>query len=367
MKAKPKILYLIYSSSKKSGGGHFYSLNSISSCLKDLIDYEILNLGATFAKPLHNNIKATYIGLFKYNLFFKFFTVLKFVKKYNPQIIHAFDQSSLFIARLLAVFFSVKVVFTKCGGQNGSTKIPDADAQIFFSKENLEHYLKYGNKAVPKYLIPNRVNSILVDEQHINEFKKSYNLEDKFVLLRISRFNSYYDLTFMQSIELMKAYKAKRDNVVLLLIGKIQSVEYFQKIKSLVKDLPIIIITEDKYTNEASRLLNVADVVIATGRGVMEASSLNKIIYCPNRNSKLPVLLNDSSLDDLRKMNFSERAVLNNKLNTEFNGTKKYFESYFSVESVKDKYMKIYVGVEKQPVHFFNLIIQTLQFFKPKL
>ncbi len=364
---KPRILYFIYSSSVNSGGGHFYSLNAISSVLCDAIDFKILNLGATFAKPLVGNPNANYIGLFKYNLFFKIISVLRFVKNFKPQTIHAFDHSSLFIARLIALLYPVTVIFTKCGGQNGSANIPDSDAQIFFSKENFEHYTKNGNTNIPKYLIPNRVNKVNIDNEHVENFKKEYSLNNKFILLRISRFNPYYDLTFKQSIALLNEYLKTDKNATLVLVGKIQSEEYFKNLQELIEGLPIILVTKDRFTNEASRLLNAADVIIATGRGVMEACSLDKIIYCPIKNKDLPILLNNSTVNKLLDMNFSERAVFESSKSVTFDGTKQYFENYFSVHNVKERYLDIYKSLHIKPFRFTNFIIHSIQFLKPKL
>ncbi len=369
---KKKVLFIIYSSKKVSGGGHFYSLKSISSGLEDLIDFRILNLGKVFARPLVNNPKAKFIPLTPINFPFKIFTLRKLSKPF--EVIHAFDFKSLFIARTISLFKKTKIIYTKCGGVNGSRYIPDADTQILFSKENYNHFQEFGNPKTPRYLLPNRVNKVNIDIEHEKKFCENFNLKDHFILLRISRFNSYYDTTFQQSIELLKEIQKRTENAILIFIGKIQSKEYFESFKQKTKGLPVILVTEEVYTDEASRLLNIADIVISTGRGVMEACSLNKPVFCPVRDSKIPINLNSETFKKLFENNFSERVILDadyiDKQNENFlhknikPNTIEFFKTNFSVESVKEDYKKIYSQESRITFHLINYIGHALRFIK---
>jgi len=372
---KKKILFLIFSSKKNSGGGHFYSIKSISSGLKNIIEYKILNLGAIYAKPLRDESNSFFLNLFKYNYFIKIFSVIKFVKQYNPDVLHAFDFKSLFIARSISLIFKVRIIFTKCGGPNGSNFIPDADVHILFSKENYKHFQLHSSSKIPQYLIPNRVNKVEIDFKHEKKILNEFNLKNRFILMRISRFNQYYDLTFQQSIELLKIILKKESNAILVFIGKIQSNDYFHRLRQKTEGLPVLFITDDVYTYEASRLLNIADIVISTGRGVMEACSLNKIIFCPVNNSKIPVILNENSFESLSTMNFSERATLDEetilKYNSEFlnskahTNTKYFFDNYFSIKAVSSLYEEIYYTKQRNNFRLWNFIGHAIRFFKP--
>ena len=370
---KTKVLYIIYSSTNSSGGGHFYSLDAISKGLSSIIDFKILNLGAVYAKPLRDVDNTYFINLFKFSFFTKIFSVYSFVKEFEPEVIHAFDFNALFIARSISFFYKAKVVYTKCGGGNGSNYIPDADVQILFSKENLDHFHKYSTTHIPRYLLPNRVNLTKKDEIHIQNFKEKFNLTDKFILLRISRFNSYYDLSFRQSISLLKQALKYNEDAVLVFVGQIQNEDYFQELQSSVEsDLPILFITTDVYTKKASRLIDVADVVIATGRGAMEACSLNKTVFCPLKNTNLPILLNDESIESLTKTNFSERGKYDDRTKiydfvweNEFKiDTLKYFEKYFKVESVINDYKIIYRQKTTNKFRLGNYLSHLIRFFK---
>src|SRR5690606_8448982 len=132
------------------------------------------------------------------------------------------------------------------------------------SKENIDFYEKHGNIKAPTFLIPNRVSPPKLDTQHIIEFKDKYNLTGKFVVMRISRFNSYYDLTFKQTCELFRVIYKKNRNSILLFIGIVQSDEYFKVLKEEFEkeNLPILFITEEKYTTNAKRLIPVSDIIV---------------------------------------------------------------------------------------------------------
>ncbi len=373
---KKKVLFIIYSASDTAGGGHFYSLKTISKSLKENIDYKILNLGYVYATPLVDGPHTHYINITKENFFGKIKEVIKYINEYNPDVIHAFDSHSLLFARTAAFFKKRLVVYTKCGGPNGQRLkyIPDADVHILFSKENFEDYSKYGNKNTAKYLIPNRAHKVKTDTIRANQLIEEYKLKDKFILLRISRFNSYYDLTFMQSLNLLKSFLKNNNNAVLIFIGKIQDEVYYEWLKNHCKGIPVLLITDDKYTNEASQLIDIASVVISTGRGVMEASSLDKTVFCPVNDNDMPVAINENTFEALFTYNFSERVkmdkeiiekensrVINDRL---ANHTLPFFEEYFSIENVKSKYLDIYNSSLKIRFRIINYLLHFALFLK---
>lgn len=372
---KKKVLYIIFSSSDTAGGGHFYSLKTISKALQESIDYRILNLGYVFASPLLDVEYAHYIDLTNKNFISRIRKVINFINKYNPDVIHAFDSMSLFIARTYCLFNNKLVVYTQCGGANWRTKyLPDSDVQILFSKENLDHHLLYGNPNTPKYLIPNRSNKIETDTIRLSKLIEEFDLKDKFILLRISRFNSYYDLTFRQSLNLLRKYLLHNKNSVLIFIGKIQEKDYFEEIKTISKGLPVIFITNEYYTKDANLLIEIASVLVCTGRGVMEACSLNKTVFCPVHDNEVPIVLNKQTFDILFRNNFSERTKLDsnyieqqnintieNNLNNE---TFLFFENFFSVEKVKTKYIEIYELEHKTKFKLINYLLHMIIFFK---
>ncbi|MDD3944779.1 MAG: hypothetical protein PHS38_08705 [Bacteroidales bacterium] len=373
---KKKVLYIIFSSSDTAGGGHFYSLKTISKAMQENIDYRILNLGYVNATPLVDEPNAHYIDIKRENFFVQIKKVLSYINEYNPDVLHAFDNPSLFFARTAALFNKKIVIYTKCGGPNGRRLkfIPDSDAHILFSRENFDFFSKYGKKTIPKYFIPNRTAKVETDTFRVNQLREEYDLKNKFILLRISRFNPYYDLSFRQSLNLLIKYLENNDKSVLLFIGKIQDYEYYENLKKLCKDLPVIFITDVNYTHEASQLIDITNVLIGTGRGVMEASSLDKTIFCPVKDSDLPIVLNVNTLEKLFLYNFSERVKINKKFIEKENSkimidnivahTFPFYEEYFSIKNATTKYLEIYNTSSKKRFRIINYLLHLLLFFK---
>jgi hypothetical protein len=360
---------------KSSAGGHFYSLLTISGSLGEKVRYSIINIGKAMATPLRGNTHSEYIGLQPFNFPLKFFVLLRKAKSISPDVIHAFDIRSLYVARCLQMLIPCKVVYTKCGGQNGGDFIPDADEQILFSHENLEHFKSHGNPEIPKHLLPNRVKGIEADQEAIEQIREELQCKDKFVILRIARFNEYYNLSFQQSIKLLEEVRKVKPNSTLLLIGKIQSESFFNQLKEKCSGLPVHFITEPSYTKNASRLLGIADLIVATGRGVMEACSLNLPVYAPVQGSSLPLQVNDNTITYLLSKNFSERSSLDDgsfadsvfhvKQLDHQKETFGYFNKYFSVEAVHDEYLSIYQNIVKVPFDLSNFLSHTMRYFKP--
>jgi len=151
-------------------------------------------------------------------------------------------------------------------------------------------------------------------------------------------------------------------NVKLYLIGVVQDTDVFEEFNNhaFSKSGLLTILTESKYTNEASRMLYLADAVIGTGRGLMEAASLGKPLLAINKNGEIPVLLNELNFDDAFRTNFSERNVfpvfknndniksiskiVNDKVsyNENCSFVIQSFEKYFSLEKAKEAYPKAY-------------------------
>jgi hypothetical protein len=371
-----KVLYLIYSKTKYSGGGHFYSLVTLVDSLKSEFSCRILNLGNSNAEILNNRKDSFYIPLNPLNFFFKIFHLINNVKYDIPDVIHTFDWRAHYLGRVISFLFNIPLVYTKCGGSNIHYFIPNSTSYILFSNENYTHYKKNINNNLI-HLIPNRVKKVSSNLIDINKIKNDNNLFNKKIILKISRFNEYYDLTFIQSINLLNKLNQYSSDYVLIFLGKIQSQEFYNKIKSNCKFLPVLFITDKYYTINSSRLIDCGDIIVGTGRGAMEACSLNKIVFCPVSNYHLPIYLNDKTVDDLLHFNFSERAFINeNLINTENNkvfdnnnykfDSFSLFQKYFSIDNVINQYFDIYKNVLylKKKHKYINFIYHTYLFFK---
>jgi glycosyltransferase involved in cell wall biosynthesis len=354
-----KILYFI-SVHGHGRGGHFHSLNHISKKIGEEHDVKIISFGPGKSDIIESNPHFLRHINFNGLNFLKLQKIIKQeIRKFNPDIYHCFDEGSYNIVRLTISSNKNKLVLNKCGGPN-PTHFPHVENLILFSVENQEWFRnqnKFKNTNI--HLIPNRVKPLQLN----SDFKPIEKNPGDFIFMRICRIGHTYKKSIQDSINLIsKLLESNMKNVKLYLIGVVQDADVFEEFKKheFIKSGHLTILTESKYTNEASKMLYLADAVIGTGRGLMEAASLGKPLLAINKNGEIPVLLNELNFDDAFKTNFSERNVfpkLNNSDNIKsitqlinhkisYNENRSFviqsFEKYFSLEKAKDAYPTVY-------------------------
>jgi len=376
-----KIIYFI-TARGHGRGGHFHSLNHIAAAIGENTDVEIYSLGTGYSEVIAKNI------YFKQHLDFNGKNLFSFGKKIkeiirtkNPDIIHCFDHTSYNVLSL--ILKNNNFVVNKCGGPN-PIKFPYVQDLVLFSKEN-ENWFKSNQKFKSSsiYTIPNRVNA---NELNINIENITIHKEDKFCFVRIGRIGETYKKSFEDSIKLIrKSQNDVKNKVHLYIIGTIENKATYDYLKEISGDLPVTFLTEDKYTKKASNMLYLADAVIATGRGIMEGTGLEKPILTPSKNSDIPVLVSKNNFEGFLATNFSERNVASERdiqCNLEnikkliddkefyekFKNDSKYiFEKYFDVQGGVPKYIEVYKNVlnSKKPKKrlFKNLIYQLKTIF----
>lgn len=350
-----KILYFI-SVHGHGRGGHFHSLNHISKKIGEEHDVEIISFGPGKSGIIESNPH------FHKHINFKGYDFLKLRKAiknesrvFNPDIYHCFDEGSYNIVRIIIPSNKNILVLNKCGGPNPK-HFPHVKNLILFSVENHEWFKnqnKFKNTNI--HLIPNRVEPLQpnLDSQPIKK-----NPVD-FIFMRICRIGHTYKKSIQDSFNLIsKLLEANLKNVKLFLVGVVEDADIFEEFKNheLVKSGNVTILSDSKFTNEASKMLYLADAVIGTGRGLMEAASLGKPLLAINKNGEIPVLLNEENFDDAFKTNFSERnifprlkdndniksisQIINNKFSYNENSSfvLQSFDKYFSLEKVKEEY-----------------------------
>ena len=379
---KKKVLFIIFATDINAGGGHYYSLLTIVKSLQKYIDFKILNVGLSFVNILKNSDQPVdFIPLQKNNFFHDIKKIREYVNQYSPEIIHAFDLNALRVARSLFIK-NIPIIFNKCGGINNSLIIPNCDSYICFSKENADFIKKRKNNTSPVYYIPNRVEKIKCVPQRIKELSEEYNLKDRFIFLRISRFSEMHKHSIVQAINLYRATKTSIPNATLLLIGIVQQSDVLKEIQALSNDLDdVYIINSEKYCQSASELIDIANVIIGTGRGAMESASLGKPVFCPVKDKELPAPLSKETLDKLLYFNFSGRATgidfteekildyLMSHRDELSNFSQNCFNNLFSIENAATKYLDVYSSVQYNRNGIssaINYCIDMMSFFKPK-
>lgn len=381
--SKKKVLYVICSSHPSAGGGHFHSLLTIVKSLNPFVEYKVLNVGLVHAPTLKKNIVSDYIQVSKSTYFFKMPEIIAYIKEYNPDVLHAFDSAALSILRTANLVTNKPLVFSKCGGINGGPFIQDADAYINFSQENTNHYAKFKKNDVAVYLLPNRAVKIKSDTERIEKLRNEYSIpkEDR-IILRIARFHEMHEGSIMQAIALLKLAVDSGKKYTLVVIGMVQSEAVLERVKAEGAGYPLIVVTDSFYTTNASELIDVSDIVVATGRGVMEAASLGKILFCPISESKYPAPLNADNADIMLSYNFSQRTKgisstpegILDYLNGDAGEIKIFIDNlffkHFDVKAVIPSYLNIYDTVvhrKNSGSYLKNYFGDLIRYLKPAI
>lgn len=367
-------------------GGHFNSLHHISNELAVDHQVNIVSIGPGFSPIVSENKN------FRTHLYFNGLNIIGFkrqcnalVKQYNPQIIHCFDVGAYNILRLLYSTKKIKIALNLCGGPNPN-KFPYVKNLVLFSVENkkwFESSDRYKDSNIA--LIPNRVSTI---QTKILDVIKD---DEVFTFVRIARIGKTYEKSIFDSIALIDTLYKRNSNLKLKLfiIGVVECHETLANIlkNQYVKNGMVEILTDDKYTNNASKMLYLADAVIGTGRGIMEAASIGLPLLTVNSLSNMPVLITKETFEDAFKTNFSERNIYKNLLEEKNISlieklvsdatyyqelsiyTRAIFEQYFDIDNAANKYVNFYKAtVTDSKRDLFQdsiLILKTLySFFK---
>jgi hypothetical protein len=381
-----KIMYLI-TTMGHGRGGHFYSLKTTAESLSNEIEAHIVNIGINNSPVIdRTNVPHTNIIYTGWNIFSAINQLKKIIKQFNPTVIHSFDYQAHSFARILSYISQIPLVHTKCGGPNPSGYYPFVKNFILYSSENLEYFKSLSKyRDTDFYLIPNRVNKVQSDEQRVALIHQQIDLGKK-TFLRIARFGPTYLNSIKQSINLVEMLNHQGHYSQLIIIGTIEDKGIYNKIISMSENKNFIyIFTDDKFTINASELIDVADIVIGTGRSLMEATSMNKIVMTPVQGEKYPILVDNNNFQELLSTNFSPRNFLpkedmengmlnlfqildNNKDFVEAKSFSKYiFEEYFNIQTKKSLYLSLYRGAnpnkEKKLLDTIENMLRTLRNF----
>ncbi len=309
----------VLSSYGKASGGHYRSCRTIGEFLNEQpnIAVSILSIGKTISPVLKES--TLFLGLLRMKWYWPWVLnkhIAKIIREKNINVVHCYDGGSYLILILLPALRRIPIVYTKCGGANENKKVVQyAPDVVLFSHENLSfHQSNRRLRDANLNLISNRVR-IDVGSADIAPLltpevdRSSYEL----TLLRICRIGKHYQESVRQTINLAAFLKDRGVKLRTIVIGVNETNSILEDLRAYAssKDVSVFFITDKKYTENAARFIPQADFVLATGRGLMEASAEKKVLFCPNKNSDLPALVNQVTIDELAKNNFSPRSQTN--------------------------------------------------------
>lgn len=280
------------------------------------------------------------------------------IASYKADIIHAYDVHAYLFARIAASAFNMPVVLTKCGGGKPKTYFPKGNDLVVFSGEDAE-FFQYKWKRI--HLVPNRATMFDVDlnltRKLLNRINHSYDIK----LLRITRIGAYYEKTLHDTINLISELRERGVNACLIVIGAIYEHRVFQRLQAL-NAKHVYFFTDKEFTQNAKALLPSGDVVIGTGRSLMEAAVAGKPVLAPAQNLDVPVLVCLKNIQPFLHYNFSERTKVNtsreqaikeivsladpNTLNHYKSESLEIAKKYFLASQTVDTYHQIYRNAE---------------------
>ena len=384
-----KVMYLI-ASNYHGIGGHYYSVRTTAEALQEIIDPIIVVIGKT-KSPVIELAKVPHINVYSngWNIFMVIKNLIKIIREEKPDILHGFDWGVLFYARILGFIFKIPHINTLPGGGNPTAYYPYTKNLILYSQENFDYFKSHNKfKTTNLYLIPNRITALTKDQNRITMIKEKLDNSKK-TFLRISRFALHYKESLKQAINLVEFLNKKGFKTQLLLIGTIAEKDTYNEIIEYIKikkEANVYVFTEHLFTVNASELIDLADFVIGTGRGFMEASSRAKIMLTPIMGSEYPVLINEENFMGYFNTNFSPRNKLTiddaeynlaniisllkkkeaNMKAKEF--SKAMFDKYFDINKKKDEYRQLYLSLEyEKKIYFFEFIEHFLRQFRSSI
>ena len=283
----------------------------------------------------------------------------KILKEIKPDIIHVRSRVPAWLVYFTNKRLNIKVVSTVHGFNSVgfySSIMQKADAVICVSnsiKEYIQkHYQTSENKitVIPRGIDLELFNPKNIDETFIENFKKEFNLKDKFVVSSVGRVTQLKDYeTFIKAISLVKK---EIPNIVGLIVGGVRSdkEDYLNSLKSLIKQLDLeenIICTGSQ--SRIEQIYALSDVVISSskkpesfGRAVAEAICMNKPVIATNHGGVKDIIIENENGFFFEVGNDKELADNILKSRTlKFDGYA-YISSNFSLGNMVNKTVNVY-------------------------
>jgi glycosyltransferase involved in cell wall biosynthesis len=289
----------------------------------------------------------------------RIYKLRKLLKELNPDIIHARSRVPAWLSFLANKTLHIPFVTTVHGfnSVNLYSKImTEGDAVICVSNGVKEYIQKHYNTPSKKITIIHggidldKFNPKNIDLLFVDDFKKQYDLNNKFIISVVGRVTQLKDIeTFIKAITKLKR---QIPNIKALIVGGVQKDKqsYFQDLKKLVKELELeneVIFTGSQ--NNIAEIYALSDVVVSSskkpesfGRSVAEAIAMNTPVVATNHGG-----VKDIIIDDVNGYFFEveDSKDLANKIikakNLLFDGYN-YIQNNFSLEQITKKTLDVY-------------------------
>ena len=283
----------------------------------------------------------------------------KILKEINPDIIHVRSRVPAWLVYFANKSLNIKVVSTVHGFNSVgfySSIMQKSDAVICVSNSIKEYIQKHYQTPESKItVIPRGIDLELfnpknIDDSFIENFKKEFDLENKFIVSSVGRVTQLKDYeTFIKAILLVKK---EIPNIVGLIVGGVRSdkEDYLNSLKNLIKELSLednIIFTGSQ--SKIEQIYALSDVVISSskkpesfGRAVAEAICMNKPAIATNHGGVKDIIIENENGFFFEVGDDKELADNILKSRTlKFDGYS-YISDNFSLENMVNKTLKVY-------------------------
>ncbi len=236
----------------------------------------------------------------------------KILKDLKPDIIHVRSRVPAWLVFFANKSLNIKVVSTVHGFNSVgfySSIMQKADAVICVSNSIKEYIQKHYNTPENKItVIPRGIDLELfnpknIDNDFIENFKKEFDLKNKFIISSVGRVTQLKDYeTFIKAILIVKK---EIPNVKALIVGGVRSdkEDYLNSLKNLIKELNLednIIFTGSQ--SKIEQIYALSDVVISSskkpesfGRAVAEAICMNKPVIATNHGGVKDIIIENEN------------------------------------------------------------------------
>ena len=297
-----------------------------------------------------------------FTVFSRVVKLKKILKEIKPDIIHVRSRVPAWLIYFANKNLKIKVVSTVHGFNSVgfySSIMQKADAVICVSNSIKEYIQKHYKTSESKItVIPRGIDLELfnpknIDNDFINNFKKEFNLENRFIVSSVGRVTQLKDYeTFIKAISLVKK---ELPNIVALIVGGVRSdkEDYLNSLKNLIKELNL----EDNITftgsqSKIEQIYALSDVIVSSskkpesfGRAVAEAICMNKPVIATNHGGVKDIIIENENGFFFEVGD--EKELANNILkarNLEFDGYN-YISSNFSLGNMVNRTIDVYKGI----------------------
>ena len=309
-----------------------------------------------------NHIKFDACSKNIFTVFSRVVKLKKILKEIKPDIIHVRSRVPAWLIYFANKSLKIKVVSTVHGFNSVgfySSIMQKADAVICVSNSIKEYIQKHYKTSESKItVIPRGIDLELfnpknIDNDFINNFKKEFNLENRFIVSSVGRVTQLKDYeTFIKAISLVKK---ELPNIVALIVGGVRSdkEDYLNSLKNLIKELNLednIIFTGSQ--SKIEQIYALSDVIVSSskkpesfGRAVAEAICMNKPVIATNHGGVKDIIIENENGFFFEVGD--EKELANNILkarNLSFDGYN-YISNNFSLGNMVNRTIDVYKGI----------------------